>query len=120
MEPKNIAVELHTGHGPVFIGDSSYVEVRTDEGAVLMIPAGETFMSMVHLSTITLRCGGDLKTFNLKNTTAGLHGRHLTVLAEEILEVALPSPQSPYFEACSSDEPKIQAEKTIKKNGGRE
>lgn len=85
MESKNITVALHTAHGAVFIGDSSSVEVRTDDGAVLMIPAGETFMSMVHLSTITLRCGGDFKTFKLKNATAGLHDRHLTVLAVEIL-----------------------------------
>lgn len=92
MESKDITVVLHTEHGTVFTGDSSSVEVRTNDGAVLLIPAGETFMSMVHLSTITLRCGRDLKTFKLKNATAGLHGRHLTVLAEEILPANTPSP----------------------------
>lgn len=91
MDTKNIRVELHTENGPVFIGDSSSVEIRTDDGAVLLIPPGETFMSMVHLSTITLRCGGDFKTFHLKNATAGLHGRRLTVLAEEILPTAMPA-----------------------------
>jgi F0F1-type ATP synthase epsilon subunit len=92
MEPKDIAVELHTGHGLVFIGDSSSVEMRTDDGTVLLIPTGNTYMSMLQLSTITLRCGEDFKRFNLKNATAGLHGRRLTVLAEEILSVATPSP----------------------------
>jgi hypothetical protein len=84
MEPKDIAVELNTGQGPVFIGDSSSVEMRTDDGTLLLIPAGNTYMSMTRLSTLTLRCGTDLKSFKLKNATAGFHGNRLMILAEEI------------------------------------
>ncbi len=102
MEPKDIAVEIHTEHGPVFIGDSSSVEMRTDDGTVLLIPAGNTYMSMLQRSTITLRCGSVFKTFDLKNATAGLHGRHLTVLAGEISPSATPSPSSSVLDGVST------------------
>lgn len=91
MKPKKLVVELRTGQGSAFIGDCSSVEMRTDEGTLLLIPAGNTFMSMIHTSTLTLRHEGDFKTFNLVNATAGLRGRHLTILAEEILPTAPPA-----------------------------
>ncbi len=87
MEPKDIAVELRTANGRVFMGDASSVEMRTEDGTLLLIPAGNTYISTHQSSTITLRCGEDIKGFNLKNATAGLHGRQFTVLAEEILPI---------------------------------
>jgi hypothetical protein len=83
----NLIVELSTPRGTVFIGETSSVELKTGDGSVLMLPPGNTVISMTGSSTIVLRCGSNLKRFLLENATLGLRGGRLTILAEVIQPV---------------------------------
>lgn len=83
----NLTVELSTPMGPVFLGETSSAELRTGDGAVLVLPPGEAFISMIANSIITLRQGADFKSFHLTNATAGICGNRLTILAE-VVELA--------------------------------
>ncbi len=81
---KNITVELATHRGVVFTGISSSIELRTTDGTIAITPHQGSYLSMIHPSEMTLRIGGEFKTFALQNATAGLRDGKLTVLAESI------------------------------------
>ena len=91
--PMNLTVELSTPLGLVFRGETSSVEMRTGDGSVLVLPPGETIISMIASSTITLRQQTEFRSFHLKNASVGLRGNRLTILAEVIEPAGAPVPR---------------------------
>jgi F0F1-type ATP synthase epsilon subunit len=84
---KDIMVELRTPKGLCFSGGASSIELRTTDGLIAINPQEESYLSLVHTTAITLRCGTEFRRFLLKNATASLRSGKLTVLAEHIISV---------------------------------
>lgn len=78
-------VDLNTSGGSVFSGHADGVELRTSDG-VIAIQSGDenSYINLTQTTEITLRVGGDIRTFALKNAAASLREGRLTLIAEEV------------------------------------
>ncbi len=83
----DLTVELSTANGLFFSGTASSIEVRTEDGSILINPHEECHLNMLHATEITLHMADGHCVFELENAVAGLKAGLFTVLAERIRRV---------------------------------
>ncbi len=89
----DVVVELNTPLGSVFTGRVTTLELRTSDSVIAINPPNQAYLSLTHITQLTLRVGTEFMSFRLKNAAGGLNNGRLTVLAEEIRRERVPNKQ---------------------------
>lgn len=79
-----VAIEISTPAGVFFAGPSSAVDLHSIDVAIHIEPTGESYLTLLRLTEITIRQGSEFLSFLLENATASVKVGQLIVLAENI------------------------------------
>ncbi len=79
-----VTVEISTPEGVFFAGPSSAVDLHSIDADIHIEPSGESYLTLLRLTEITIRRGSEFLSFVLENATASLRAGQLVVLAENI------------------------------------
>ena len=86
-----IQVELTTHEGVVFSGMANSAELSHASGTVQIEPDGTDYFGCIEAGEITLRIGNDFRFFSVREATASVEARRLTVIAEVMQPAVRPA-----------------------------
>lgn len=83
-----IAVELATPRGNVFVGKATTVEISPATGTMQMETGRTTYFGLVAAAQVTLRLGKQHRHFTATHAAISIQDRRVTVVAEDIRETS--------------------------------
>jgi F0F1-type ATP synthase epsilon subunit len=91
-----IAIELATPRGIVFLGSATTVEISPATGTMQIMTGRTTYFGLVTAAQVTLRLGKHHRHFSATHAAISIDNRRVTVIAEMIQET------TPFPENCAN------------------